>query len=178
MRRLILLTLVLAIEGSLRADNAIPIAARPCGDRILTLFAHPAPLRAGPVELSLMITDQASGRPVLDWKATAVVQPLALTRDAPAWVPPCCQMSANSERSVPFTRNRSANAFLRTAAVVIATPGKWMLHLDLNLPDGETRHEPFEIAVGNPAAPFRRYWPWFAGIPIAIIGYALTQKNP
>lgn len=173
---LIFFTLVLGIGECVRADNAVPIAEHQSGSRILTLFAHPAPLRAGPVDVALMMTDRGSGRPLLDWSATAVLRPLALASEQPSWVPPCCRMAVGSDKAVPFTSARSANAFLRNASLVIATPGTWALDLEVKLAKGKTIREPFEITIGNPPAPLSRYWLWIAALPLGIIGYVLTQK--
>jgi hypothetical protein len=54
----------------------------------VTVFASPSPLRAGPVDVSVLVQD--GDKPVLD--ATVELEWSAASDASAEWVPPCCAM--------------------------------------------------------------------------------------
>jgi hypothetical protein len=166
------------------ADNAVPLGTRDLKNgKTLTVFAHPAPLRAGPVQFGVMLTDNATGKPDLNWTATGAIKPStgeAFASGSAEWVPPCCRMSIQTlaDGSVPlqFTGDSAGNALMRGASATLSKSGEWVIDLNLKNADGTSTNETLAITVGAPAAPVTRYWPLFAIIPAAILVFLFSRK--
>jgi hypothetical protein len=136
----------------------------------LTVFASPAPLRAGPVDVSVLV--QKGEKPVLDaavdisWKANS-----AFPVD---WLPPCCTMESGTER-IPALRGHSNNRFLYSAIVPMKTAGPSELRVRV-LEAGREVVLSCDFDVRRPLPPLLAFWPWLAFPPVAIAGFLLHQK--
>ena len=64
--RLLVLAVAAASAPRVFADGGAVQFRQETGPFLVTLFAAPAPLRAGPVDLSVMVQDRTSLEPVLD----------------------------------------------------------------------------------------------------------------
>lgn len=162
------------------ADNAIPIASKERDGMRLVLFSHSAPVRAGMVSLSLMLLDAESGKPIMGWDARGTIEPVAVAEQSDdAWVAPCCRLAPGGDRNSPlpvrFTSGDGNVRFAAESSVILARPGTWRLALEINRPDGARQTEAFEINVASPGTPLSRYWPWFAAIPVVIVGYFFNR---
>lgn len=172
--------LLICFLTAAQADNALPIGTHDLDGKTLTVFAHPVPLRAGPVQFAIMITDKATGQPDLRWKATGSLLPTSDATGQADWVPPCCRMKtptgADGSIGLQFSDGSTGNALMRGSTATIPKSGHWMLNLDLELPDGPDGAV-FRIAIGEPPAPLTRYWPWFASLPVAALAYLGSRKR-
>lgn len=175
---------LLAFALLVRADNAVPLGTRDLGGKTLTVFAHPAPLRAGPVQLGVMVTDNNTGKPDLNWTATGSIKPAmgdAPTGSSAEWIPPCCRMTVHTlaDGSVPlqFTGNSAGNALMRGASVTLSKSGGWIIDIEINTAEGVVAKETLAITVGPPAAPVTQFWPLFALLPVAVIVFVFSRKH-
>ena len=94
-------------------DGGAIIARQTIGGLQLTVFASPAPVRAGPVDVSVLV--QKGEKPILD--ASVDISWKANSASSADWLPPCCTMESptegipalrgHSNNQVPLLRNRS-----------------------------------------------------------------------
>jgi hypothetical protein len=136
----------------------------------LTIFASPAPLRAGPVEVSVLV--QRGEKPVLD--AVVDISWQANSASSADWLPPCCTMESGTER-IPALRQHSNNRFLYSAIVPMKTAGPSVLRIRV-LEAGREALLSCDLDVRRPLPPLLAFWPWLAFPPVAIAGFVLHQR--
>jgi hypothetical protein len=153
-----------------RADGGAVLAQQISGPYRITLFGSPAPLRAGPADLSVLIQDVQTGEAVLNPEVGIQVQ--ATSNDGgEAWLPPCCSMKTGVSTTVTATHEAAQNKLLYAANTVIPSSGphKILVRLD----GADALSAPVEIAP--PLSPVTNYWTYLAFPPLAIVGFALNQ---
>lgn len=166
----VLAMFVLAAASAL-ADGGAIIARQNVNGLDLTVFAAPFPLRAGPVDLSVLVQD-AKGKAVLD----AVVE-LGWTTSSPVkedWLPPCCSMGTALGKT-PALRTHSQNKLLFGAIVPVRSAGPSEISVTVKTAAAEAAlFLPVEVAPPRP--PVLAYWPLLAFPPFAIGLFALHQR--
>lgn len=151
-------------------DGGAIIARQTVNGFQMTVFASPAPVRAGPVDVSVLV--QESDKPILDatvevaWKASSV--------STAEWLPPCCTMDADAEK-VPALRAHSNNRFLYSAIVPMKFAGPSDLVIRVTR-DGREAVLSCAVEVRPPRPPALAFWPWLAFPPVAVAGFALHQR--
>jgi hypothetical protein len=172
MRKVYLAVLALAFLSLVRgyADGGAIITRQVIDGLELTVLASPAPLRAGPVDVSVLV--QKSGKPILD--ATVDVSWRSLSSSSAEWLPPCCTMEAGGER-IPALRSHSNNRLLYSAIIPMKSVGPSELVIKVFAGEKEVLLS-CGLVVGRPLPPVLAFWPWLALPPIAIVGFALHQK--
>src|SRR5262249_19145175 len=124
---------------------------------VVTVFTTPSPLRAGPVDISLLIQSRENQEPVLD--CVAFVQ---LRKDG--------AMSIRSEA----TREAAQNKLLYAAQVKVPESGTWELEAGIT-------HESDSVEIGGaisvaPSSPVvLGYWRSLALPPLFIALFVLNQ---
>lgn len=154
------------------ADGGAIIARQTINGLELTVFASPAPLRAGPVDVSVLVQDEQTGKPVLD--ATVDVLWSSVSPDSPDWLPPCCSMETGPG-AVPATRGHSQNKFLYSAIVPVRSAGPSEFVIRSRSGDREALIS-CDVEAGPPRPPALAYWPFLALPPFAVAGFALHQR--
>ena len=144
--------------------------ARRVDGLLLTVFASPAPLRAGPVDVSVLV--QKGEKPILD--AAVDISWQANSASSADWLPPCCTMESRTEK-IPALRGHSNNRFLYSAIVPMKTAGPSVLKIRV-FEAGREVLLSCDLDVRRPLPPLLAFWPWLAFPPIAIAGFALHQK--
>lgn len=151
-------------------DGGAIIARQTVNGFEMTVFASPAPVRAGPVDVSVLV--QESDKPILD--ATVEVTWKASSAAAPEWLPPCCTMDSGAER-VPALRAHSNNRFLYSAIVPMkfAGPSELIIRVARG---GQEAVLSCAVEVRPPRPAVLAFWPWLAFPPVAVAGFALHQR--
>lgn len=129
------------------------------GPFVITVFTSPTPLRAGPADVSVLLQEAASDRPILDATVVIALRPLDDHR------PPI---------RVPATHRDATNKLLYAALVDVPVAGVWGLHVTVR--HGDVSAEvtcPLDVAP--PAAPLRSYWLYLALPPLVAALFALHQ---
>jgi hypothetical protein len=171
-----------AVPGTALADNAVPIAVKNAGMWQILFFSHESPVRAGVVELSVMLLDKESGDPLPNWQLTGSIKAETFRggRES-AWVSPCCRIAVQGAdgKSVPlnFQRSRGGNAFAVEATTILPKSGRWKLDVQITVPGHIPEKSGIVIDVARPRAPLEVYWAWFAAIPFVIGAYAWSIKK-
>jgi hypothetical protein len=152
------------------ADGGAILAKQTINGLGLTIFASPAPLRAGPVDVSVLVQDGQT--PVLD--ATVEVAWSASSSSSLEWVPPCCTMESGKER-IPAVRAHSNNRLLYSAIVPMKSSGPSELVIRV-AQGGREALLSCVLEVRPPLPPALAFWPWLVFPPVAIAGFVLHQN--
>lgn len=167
----IFLFLLLALTSKCWADGGVILSRQKVENLDITVFASPAPLRAGPVDVSVLVQEANSTKPLLDAKVEVVWNS---SPDAPTeWMPPCCSMNVG-ERLLAVT-GHSQNKTLYSVIVPIKSAGP--SQLAVRVQRGDVSAALFcDIEVQPPRSPIMAYWPFLAFPPVLIAGFTLHQR--
>jgi hypothetical protein len=157
-----------------RADGGAVLAQEKAGPWLVTLFGSPAPLRAGPADLSVMVQDASTGAPVLAQRVSLKVQ-AAASPGSEAWVPPCCSMKKNVG-VVEATHAAAQNKLLYAANLILPSSGAHdvIVRIGGDSPTSELLTVP--VKVEPPAPPLSHYWAWLAAPPLLVVVFGLNQR--
>jgi hypothetical protein len=164
------LALSLLAVASCCADGGAIVTKQTVNGFDVTVFASPAPLRAGPVDVSVLV--QQAEKPILDAAVEVAWNPSSSS--SPEWAPPCCAMESDTER-IPALRAHSNNRFLYSAIVQMKSSGRSQLEVVVSQGDREARLS-CALDVGQPLPPALAFWPWLIFPPVAVAGFALHQN--
>jgi len=160
MRRLLACCgLLLVFSSALgRGDGGLVIFQSTDGEKTATLFASPVPLRAGSVDLSVLLTD-SSGRPLLDRAVRLGLVPPAEPGEAA--ISPCCRIS----NAVPSgTREMrlgvGGNRLLYELRTPLPNAGEWEVQLEWDDGSGAQGAVSGVMTVAPPAPTLAAVWPW------------------
>ena len=142
----------LLVAVSARADGGRLRVRQEAGSFAIAVFTAPEPLAAGPIDISVLVQDGASGDVILD----AAVG-LELSGPGPA-------------RTV--AARAGANRLLKAAVVDVEIPGTWNLAVTVRR-GGAVARVSCELPVAVPASPLTAIWPFLAIPPFAVTLFAL-----
>jgi hypothetical protein len=147
--------LAIALAGRAWADGGLVRLSQTSGPFTITVFSAPTPLRAGPIDLSLLVQRAAAGTPVLD----ATVSVTLRAADDP-----------NRVLTAVATHGQATNKLLYAALLRVPAAGRWLVEATVN---AETVRFEMDAAPALPDA--IAFWPYlalpFAGLTI----FALHQ---
>jgi hypothetical protein len=127
--------------------------------RRITVFTSPTFLRAGPLDVSVLVQSVASGKPLLD---------------LPIVVSAYHILDPQRKISVPATTDAATNKLLHVAQLKLPEEGTWRIEVVV---DG-LQQEPatrFDVIVAPPSPPWLDMSLWIAWPLLAIGGYAVHQ---
>jgi hypothetical protein len=120
------------------------------GDYHISVFTAPTPLRAGPVDVSVLVQDASTGNPV-----TQVQVKVRMTK------------SGRPALEYPATSETATNKLLHAAQFVLPEPGAWHLEVQVRGSQGLAVLAG-EVQAAKPLARWQEIWPWF-GWPALVI---------
>jgi hypothetical protein len=144
--------LLLSAAPPVFSDGGAMQARQETGAFVITVFVAPVPLRAGPIDLSLLLQDRITLNPILD---------------AQVWV----QLG---EQRVQATHQQAQNKLLYAASFHLDRPGEWQYSVSV-------RRGPLDgalagrLAAGPPVAKLESYWLNLAIPPLAIALFTAHQ---
>jgi hypothetical protein len=167
----IFLLLLIGLTARCWADGGVILSRQKIDNLDLTVFAAPAPLRAGPVDISVLVQEAGKPDPVLDAQVEVV---WTANPDAPTeWMPACCSMGTGNRMNA--TLSNSQNKTLYSAMVPIKSAG--ISHLSVHVKRGDVSAPlSCEINVLPPRPPVLAYWPFLAFPPVLIVGFTIHQR--
>ena len=125
----------------------------------ISVLTSPNPFRAGPVDVSVIVADAATGDVLPDVKVDL--------RLAPARQP-------SDVRQYPATRGNAANKLFQSANFELPRAGLWNVEIDVDGPQG-TAQTSFEIEAADKLPRWLSLWPWFSW-PFLVVGlFAVHQ---
>jgi len=137
------------------ADGGTLRLSQKRGDLRVSVFTSPTPVRAGVVDISVLVQEERSGQPLAD----EPVEIRAMIRDI----------------EMPFVvvarGDAATNTLLRCASVSMERAGTWRVEV-------EVRQEvfAFEMDVAKAAAPWIELGPWIFW-PVAAIGVFMLYRK-
>ena len=156
-RGLLLVAALLAFSSRAQADGGFVELHQEVGPFVVTVFTAPGPLRAGPVDISVLVQDRASGQPVLDGEVF-----VRLSREGEITL---------VERA---TREMAQNKLLYSAVMNLPEPGRW--ELEVTITQGkETASILGQVSAAAPSPFLLSYWRSLSLPPIMIAVFALNQ---
>ena len=156
-RGLLLVAALLAFSSRAHADGGFVELHQEAGPFVVTVFTAPGPLRAGPVDISVLVQDRASGQPVLDGEVfVRLKSPGAITL---------------VERA---TREVAQNKLLYSALINLPEAGQW--ELEVTIKQGkETASILGQVSAAAPTPFLLSYWRGLSLPPIVIAVFALNH---
>ena len=118
----------------------------------MTVFTAPAPLRAGPVDVSVLVQDADTGAPVENPTVEVVLTPAGASEPAARG---------------PATAEAATNKLFRAAQFDVPEAGRWRIDVELDGPKGPARVG-FEADVAGPLPRWVELWPWIA-LPVPVV---------
>ena len=132
------------------------------GDQSITVFTAPALLSAGPVDLSVLVLDVETGRPITDLPIEVRARRVG---------------SEAFGIRMPATSEAATNKLLQAARLELSEPGLWQIEVSVGDFD-PSQPVAFDVELAPPPPRWRQMIPWIAW-PILPIGlYAITQLRP
>src|SRR5262245_33810571 len=159
MRPFLATVLIACLCPAARGDGGAVRLRQKAGPYQVTVFTSPTPLRAGLVDVSVLIQDGASGAPV----SVAGVTVRAVLRDDPLVSVEC-----------PATTEAATNKLLQAAKFELPSAGWWevTVRIEAARAPAEVR---FELEAAQPLPPWRELWLWLAWPVVVIALFALHQ---
>lgn len=145
---------VLADGGQVRSSEIV-------GDFRVTVFTSPQPLRAGPIDVSVLVQHAESGEVSPD--AKAIVELAGAERSAPPL------------RAVA-TPEAATNKLLRAALFELPAAGKWTVAVATELPGGVSHTTRFEVKASPPLPAWLTLWPLLAWPIVAIVLFVIHRR--
>ncbi len=164
--------LLMLFPGVLLADGGVILARETLNGLDVTVFASPIPLRAGPVDVSVLVQDAATQRALLD--AEVHIAWSSVSSSSPEWMPPCCSMEKATDK-IAATPAHSQNKLLYSAIVPVRSSGPSEFVVAVKTENREALLS-CDVTAGPPRPPALAYWPWLALPPLAAAGFAMHQR--
>jgi hypothetical protein len=140
-----------------RADGGSLSLAGKRGLYQITVFTAPTPLRAGPVDISVLVQDVATG--------DLVTQTRVIVRMTRAGRPAL---------ENPATIEAATNKLFRSAQFELPEPGRWELRVEVEGVHGRGVIAG-EIEAAEPMPRWRELWPWIGWPALAIVLFGIHQ---
>jgi hypothetical protein len=156
-RGLLLVPALLTFSSWAQADGGFVELHQEVGPFVVTVFSAPGALRAGPVDISVLVQDRASGQPVLDGEVF-----VRLSRESGMTL---------VERA---TREGAQNKLLYSALINLPEAGQWELEVTITR-GTETARVVGQVSAAAPTPFLFSYWRSLLLPPIVIAVFALNQ---
>jgi hypothetical protein len=154
-----LLVIVILTQAIALADGGSVQLRREAGPFVITVFTSPAPLSAGPVDISLLLRNRDGLEPVLDADVSVLLRGNA---------------SSIEIRARP-TREQAKNKLLYAAPVTLAESGQWQLAVTI-LRNGERTEATGTIDVAPAPEMAASYWSYIAFPPLMITAFVVREQ--
>lgn len=142
-------------------DGGIVRASETHGTTQITVFTSPTPLRAGPIDVSVLIQDLPSGMTATDAEIEVIVHPT----DAPG----------RALRRMA-TADRAVNKLLRAAEFDLVESGPTQFEIIVRRSQRADLRVRFEADVTPPLPRWAQYWPWFTW-PLVVAAIFILRRR-
>src|SRR5262249_46123745 len=116
------------------------------------------PFRAGPVDVSVLVLDGATGEHVPEARVT-----VRLTA-----------RESGKVREYPATAQAATNQLFQAAVFRLPEPGWWDVQVAVEGPHGPAVVR-FEVEADEPPPPWLEFWPWFTWPAFAVALFSLHR---
>jgi hypothetical protein len=149
---------ILHPSSFLMADGGAVRLRERAGNYQVAVFTSPTPFRAGPVDVSVLVQDAATGEPVPQARVT-----VRLTERASGRV-----------LEYPATSEAAVNKLLRAAVFQLPEPGWWDVDVAVEGPHGPAVIR-FAVEADAPPPRWRELWPWFSWPAMAVVIFCVHR---
>lgn len=151
---LLVSSLILHPSSLARADGGVPRLSEKAGGYRVSVFTSPTPVRAGPVDVSVLVQDADAGELVPDVRVVVRAAP----RGQPATVV-----------SYPATAEAATNKLYRAAVVELPEPGWWHMEVTVEGVRGSAQVR-FAVEAANrpPRWPALTLWVGWPALAVAL----------
>jgi hypothetical protein len=140
-----------------RGDGGTIRMSEKRGDFLITVFTAPAPFRAGPVDISVLVQDALTGEPVPQAQVT-----VRMTKPG------------QPALKYPATQEAATNKLLHAAQFELPKPGRWQLEVQVEDVHGQAMIGG-ELEAADPLPRWRELWLWISWPAAAIALFAFHQ---
>jgi hypothetical protein len=141
-----------------RADGGFVRLSERVGGYQITAFTSPTPLRAGPVDISVLIQDAATG----EWAAGARVAVRVTAPENGAFI------------ESPATAEVATNKLMRAAVFELPNSGRWRVEIAVDGAHGPASVH-FEMDAAEATPRWLDLWPWFTWPALAVGLFSVHQ---
>jgi hypothetical protein len=138
--------------------GTVRLSAQQGGYRI-TVFSAPSPLRTGPVDISVLVQNAATGEFLVDGSVTVRMTKIG----QPAL-------------EYPATRQAATNKLLHAAQFEVPLAGQWHLEVRVEGSQG-VAVVGCELEAAGPAPRWLEMWPWICWPALVIALYAFGKRR-
>jgi hypothetical protein len=154
-----LLSVLFLAQATALADGGTVQLRTEAGAFVITVFTSPAPLTAGPVDISLLVQNRDGLQPVLDANVSLMLRAQA----------------SGTEIQAKASRQKAQNKLLFAAPVTLAESGKWQIAVTI-LRNGERTAATGTIDVAPPREMVDSYWGYVALPPFLIVVFVVRER--
>jgi hypothetical protein len=152
-------SLILHPSSFLRADGGTVRLSEQKGSYRITVFTAPIPLRTGPVDISVLVQDAATGEQVSGVQVTIEAK----------W-----RGSPGVTLSHPATTEAATNKLYYAATFDLPEPGWYSLEVSIDGALGEAQVR-CELEAAEPLPSWLTVWPWVGWPVLAILLFGVHQ---
>jgi hypothetical protein len=149
---------IILAQAAALADGGTVQLRKEAGAFVITVFTSPAPLSAGPVDISLLLQNRNGLEPVLDATVSLIL------RDP-----------SGAEIRARLTREHAQNKLLYAAPMTFGTSGKSQLDITI-LRNGERTGATGTIDVAPAPEMAASYWSYIAFPPLMIVAFVVRER--
>jgi hypothetical protein len=132
------------------------------GELQLTVFTSPTPLRAGPIDVSVLLQNAHTGQTIPDADVT-----VELTRPSKSHPP----------IRTHATTDDATNKLLRAALIDLPAPGQWSIRVECTTPQIPAPIVAnLDVDAAPPLPPWLTVWPWFTW-PAAVVALFAVHRT-
>ncbi len=146
-------------NGSVRADGGAVQLSERVGLYRITVFTAPVPLRAGPVDVSVLVQDAATGSPMSDVRVQVSAGPAG---SEGAWL------------HFPATKEAATNKLFFAALFDLPASGRWQVEVNVEGPHGPAQTR-FAVEAGPPPPRWAELGFWIGWPLVPILLFAVHQ---
>ena len=157
-RRMLVCCFLFFPATRLRADGGAVRLREQAGAYHVTVFTAPTPVRAGPVDVSVLVLDAATGEYVPEARVT-VRQTARVTGEVLEY---------------PATMEAATNGLFRAAVFELPEGGWWDVEVIVEGPHGQARLR-FGLEVDEALPRWLELWPWFTWPALAVALFGLHR---
>ena len=139
------------------ADGGSPLFAGTKGGYQITVFAAPTPLRAGSVDISVLVQDALTGNPATPFRVV-----VRMTK------------SGSAALEYPATSEAATNKLFRAAQFDLPERGHWDIQVEVESARGRAVIAG-ELDAAEALPRWREVWPWIGCPVLAIILFSIHQ---
>jgi hypothetical protein len=157
--RLLAFSALFLLPSLATADGGTVRLSEQKGSYRITVFTSPTVLRAGPVDISVLVQEAATGEAASGVQVTIKV----VRRGSPSVV-----------IHHPATTEAATNKLYYAATFDLPEPGWYLVELSIagTLGDAQVR---FELEAAEPSPPWLAMWPWVGWPVLAILLFSVHQ---